>query len=72
MKTTYLPISYSPILDPKCLSCKFFMYAPALQIWCDKLGINENMPHKACDKYKKSKTEYVMLPTNGLKKEVKK
>ena len=38
-------------LDPKCLVCKYFFHAPALQIWCDKLGICKKMPTKACKYY---------------------
>ena len=61
-QTIYKPFSYIENIDPKCLSCKFFCSAAAIQIWCDKLGIDENMPTKACDKYRESRTQYVMLP----------
>ena len=59
-KTEIREMHYDPNIDPKCLSCKFFMNAPALQIWCDKLGVREDMPTKSCNKYKKAKTIYVM------------
>jgi hypothetical protein len=44
-------VSYSDI-DPKCLSCVYFMDASGIQIWCDKKK-DQTMPNKACKKYKK-------------------
>jgi hypothetical protein len=37
------------------------MDATALQIWCDKLGLREDMPKKACNKYRKTKTPYMVI-----------
>lgn len=46
-------VSAPEVTDPKCLSCKFYCVAPGIAIWCDKLGVGEDMPTKACDKYRK-------------------
>lgn len=54
-------MQYIEDIDPKCLSCKFFMNAPALQIWCSKLGVDYDMPTKSCDKYRRGKITYVMV-----------
>ena len=43
---------FHPDYDVKCLSCKYYMDAPAIEIWCDKTGDFEAMPHESCDKHR--------------------
>jgi hypothetical protein len=65
MKTTKTTktTTFNPNYDIKCLSCKFYMDASALQIWCDKNNQND-MPKKSCNKYKTTKTPYTIILTS--------
>ena len=55
--------TFNPDYDIKCLSCKYYMDAPSLQIWCDKLP-EEPMPKQACNKYRRTKTPYYVILTS--------